>query len=157
MKRAELVLKCVKGFMMEVASWGGSEIKTVQFLVPRDHAPIDVVMEIWRHVIKPCVASKGEVIRVFQEVYVASILIFLRRSGRPLFTTPVRFIQMRRLVDNVVQFHVVLATVKVESRTSRAVHDIVLKGGARHAPVLVEEAGIAAPLTPVVNQIVVHV
>ena len=39
MKRAELVLKCVKGFMMEVASWGGSEIKTVQFLVPRDIDP----------------------------------------------------------------------------------------------------------------------
>ncbi len=35
MKRAELVFKCVKGFMMEVASWGGSEIKTLQFLVPR--------------------------------------------------------------------------------------------------------------------------
>ena len=30
MKRAELVYKCVKGFMMEVASWGGSEIKTLQ-------------------------------------------------------------------------------------------------------------------------------
>jgi len=33
-KRAELVFKCVKGFMMEVASWGGSEIKTLQFAVP---------------------------------------------------------------------------------------------------------------------------
>ncbi len=36
MKRAELVFKCVKGFMMEVASWGGSEIKTLQFLVPKE-------------------------------------------------------------------------------------------------------------------------
>lgn len=36
MKRAELVFKCVKGFMMEVASWGGAEIKTLQFLVPKD-------------------------------------------------------------------------------------------------------------------------
>ena len=36
MKRAELVFKCVKGFMMEVSSWGGSEIKTLQFLVPKD-------------------------------------------------------------------------------------------------------------------------
>ena len=36
MKRAELVYKCVKGFLMEVASWGGSEIKTLQFLVPKD-------------------------------------------------------------------------------------------------------------------------
>ena len=36
LKRAELVYKCVKGFMMEVASWGGSEIKTLQFLLPND-------------------------------------------------------------------------------------------------------------------------
>ena len=36
MRRAELVFKCVKGFMMEVASWGGSEIRTLQFLVPTD-------------------------------------------------------------------------------------------------------------------------
>ena len=35
MKRAELVFKCVKGFLMEVSSWGGSEIKTLQFLVPK--------------------------------------------------------------------------------------------------------------------------
>ncbi len=35
MKRAELVFKCVKGFMMEVSSWGGSELKTLQFLVPK--------------------------------------------------------------------------------------------------------------------------
>ena len=33
MKRAELVYKCVKGFMMEVASWGGSEIKTLQVFI----------------------------------------------------------------------------------------------------------------------------
>jgi hypothetical protein len=36
MKRAELIYKCVKGFMMEVATWGGSEIRTLQFLVPKD-------------------------------------------------------------------------------------------------------------------------
>lgn len=36
MKRAELVYKCIKGFLMEMASWGGSEIKTLQFLVPKD-------------------------------------------------------------------------------------------------------------------------
>ncbi len=36
LRHAELVFKCVKGFMMEVSSWGGSEIKTLQFLVPRD-------------------------------------------------------------------------------------------------------------------------
>lgn len=34
-KRAELVLKCVKGFMIEMASWGGSELKNIQFLVPQ--------------------------------------------------------------------------------------------------------------------------
>ncbi|XP_059087008.1 protein C12orf4 homolog [Tigriopus californicus] len=39
LKRAELIFKCVKGFMMEVASWGGSELKTLQFLVPQDIDP----------------------------------------------------------------------------------------------------------------------
>lgn len=33
-KRAELILKCVKGFMIEMASWGGSELKNIQFLLP---------------------------------------------------------------------------------------------------------------------------
>lgn len=35
-KRAELVFKCIKGFMMEMGGWGGSEIKTLQFLLPVD-------------------------------------------------------------------------------------------------------------------------
>lgn len=35
MKRAELVFKCVKGFMMEMATYGGHESRTVQFLVPQ--------------------------------------------------------------------------------------------------------------------------
>ncbi|XP_063971713.1 protein C12orf4 homolog [Lytechinus pictus] len=34
-KRAELVLKCVKGFMMEMATWGGNESRTIQFVVPK--------------------------------------------------------------------------------------------------------------------------
>ncbi|XP_038051714.1 protein C12orf4 homolog [Patiria miniata] len=34
-KRAELVLKCIKGFMMEMAQWGGSESRTIQFVVPK--------------------------------------------------------------------------------------------------------------------------
>lgn len=34
-KRAELVFKCVKGFMIEMASWGGSDLKNLQFLVPK--------------------------------------------------------------------------------------------------------------------------
>ncbi|ELU15738.1 hypothetical protein CAPTEDRAFT_117173 [Capitella teleta] len=34
MKRAELVLKCVKGFMMELATYSGQGSRTVQFLVP---------------------------------------------------------------------------------------------------------------------------
>jgi len=34
-KRAELVFKCIKGFMIETASWGGSELKTIQFVVPK--------------------------------------------------------------------------------------------------------------------------
>ena len=37
LRRAELVFKCVKGFMMEVASCGGGEdLKTLQFVVPKD-------------------------------------------------------------------------------------------------------------------------
>uniref|UniRef100_UPI00398EEBFF ferry endosomal RAB5 effector complex subunit 3 n=1 Tax=Pristiophorus japonicus TaxID=55135 RepID=UPI00398EEBFF len=35
LKRAELVFKCVKGFMMEMASWDGGTSRTVQFLVPQ--------------------------------------------------------------------------------------------------------------------------
>ncbi|KAK9497646.1 hypothetical protein O3M35_004335 [Rhynocoris fuscipes] len=34
-KRAELIFKCVKGFMIEMSSWGRSELKTLQFLVPK--------------------------------------------------------------------------------------------------------------------------
>uniref|UniRef100_UPI00358FC820 ferry endosomal RAB5 effector complex subunit 3 isoform X2 n=1 Tax=Myxine glutinosa TaxID=7769 RepID=UPI00358FC820 len=34
LKRAELVFKCVKGFMMEMASWDGGVSRTVQFFVP---------------------------------------------------------------------------------------------------------------------------
>nr|XP_023013811.1 protein C12orf4 homolog [Leptinotarsa decemlineata] len=33
-KRAELVFKCVKGFMIEMASWGGSDLKNLQFMLP---------------------------------------------------------------------------------------------------------------------------
>lgn len=36
LKRAELMFKCIKGFMMEMSGWGGTEIKTLQFLVPLD-------------------------------------------------------------------------------------------------------------------------
>ncbi|XP_023694629.1 ferry endosomal RAB5 effector complex subunit 3 [Paramormyrops kingsleyae] len=35
LKRAELVFKCVKGFMMEMVSWDGGISRTVQFLVPQ--------------------------------------------------------------------------------------------------------------------------
>ncbi|XP_076331224.1 FERRY endosomal RAB5 effector complex subunit 3-like isoform X1 [Tachypleus tridentatus] len=35
LRRAELVFKCIKGFMIEMASLGGDETRTVQFLVPR--------------------------------------------------------------------------------------------------------------------------
>ncbi|KAM8972988.1 ferry endosomal RAB5 effector complex subunit 3 isoform 2-T2 [Pelodytes ibericus] len=35
-KRAELVFKCVKGFMMEMVSWDGGISRTVQFLVPQN-------------------------------------------------------------------------------------------------------------------------
>lgn len=36
LRRAELVFKCIKGFMMEMGGWGGTEIKTLQFLLPLD-------------------------------------------------------------------------------------------------------------------------
>ena len=35
MKRVELVYKCVKGFMMEMVSWGGSDTRTIHFIVPK--------------------------------------------------------------------------------------------------------------------------
>ncbi|XP_048191180.1 LOW QUALITY PROTEIN: protein C12orf4 homolog [Perognathus longimembris pacificus] len=35
LRRAELVFKCVKGFMMEMVSWDGGISRTVQFLVPQ--------------------------------------------------------------------------------------------------------------------------
>lgn len=35
-RRAELVFKCAKGFMIESASWGGSELNTLQLVLPRD-------------------------------------------------------------------------------------------------------------------------
>jgi len=35
-RRAELMFKCIKGFMMEMAGWGGTEVKTLQFLLPAD-------------------------------------------------------------------------------------------------------------------------
>lgn len=34
-RRAELVLKCVKGFMLEAAGWGGAELRTLHFALPR--------------------------------------------------------------------------------------------------------------------------
>jgi len=34
LRRAELVFKCIKGFVMELAMWTGQEAFTIQFLVP---------------------------------------------------------------------------------------------------------------------------
>ena len=34
-KHAELVFKCVKGFMIEMAAWGGSDLKNLQFILPK--------------------------------------------------------------------------------------------------------------------------
>lgn len=36
MRRAELVFKCAKGFMIESSSWGGSELSTLQLLLPHN-------------------------------------------------------------------------------------------------------------------------
>ncbi|CAH1795039.1 unnamed protein product [Owenia fusiformis] len=35
MKRAELVLKCTKGFMMELSTWGGHQSRNIQFMLPK--------------------------------------------------------------------------------------------------------------------------
>lgn len=35
MRRAELVLKCLKGFMIEFVQWGASESRNLQFVVPK--------------------------------------------------------------------------------------------------------------------------
>lgn len=35
-RRAELVFKCAKGFVIEAASWGGAEVSTLQLLLPHD-------------------------------------------------------------------------------------------------------------------------
>ncbi|CAF3779670.1 unnamed protein product [Rotaria sordida] len=36
MKRTELVLKCLKGFMMEMGTWGTNRCSTIQFVVPKN-------------------------------------------------------------------------------------------------------------------------
>lgn len=38
-RRAELVLKCAKGFMLEAAGWGGAELRTLHFALPPGAAP----------------------------------------------------------------------------------------------------------------------
>ncbi|XP_026734305.1 protein C12orf4 homolog [Trichoplusia ni] len=38
-RRAELVLKCVKGFVLEAAGWGGAELRTLHFALPPGAAP----------------------------------------------------------------------------------------------------------------------
>lgn len=35
-RRADLVFKCAKGFIIESASWGGSELNTLQLVLPQD-------------------------------------------------------------------------------------------------------------------------
>jgi len=40
LKRSELVFKCVKGFMLENTSWGETESRTIQFLIPPVCQPV---------------------------------------------------------------------------------------------------------------------
>jgi len=48
MKRAELVFKCVKGFMMEMATYGGFESRTIQFLVPLvNYMIVELNLVLW--------------------------------------------------------------------------------------------------------------
>jgi len=44
MKRAELMFKCVKGFIMELAMWSGQDSCTIQFLVPKVCFPLSIVL-----------------------------------------------------------------------------------------------------------------
>ncbi|XP_030748676.1 protein C12orf4 homolog [Sitophilus oryzae] len=55
-KRAELVFKCVKGFMIEMASWGGSELKNLQFMLPDDisQAVFTSMTEMLPRIFKVC-------------------------------------------------------------------------------------------------------
>ena len=43
MKRAELVLKCIKGFMIEFVQWGAQDSRTLQFVVP----PVSHLFNFW--------------------------------------------------------------------------------------------------------------
>jgi len=49
MKRAELVLKCLKGFMIEFVQWGAQESRTIQFVVP--HGLMDETFDSLRNLI----------------------------------------------------------------------------------------------------------
>ncbi|XP_060537153.1 protein C12orf4 homolog isoform X3 [Cylas formicarius] len=53
-KRAELVFKCVKGFMIEMASWGGSDLKNLQFMLPQgiSHAVFASLTEMLPRIFK---------------------------------------------------------------------------------------------------------
>lgn len=55
-KRAELVFKCVKGFMIEMASWGGSELKNLQFMLPEgiSQAVFSSMTEMLPRIFKVC-------------------------------------------------------------------------------------------------------
>ncbi|XP_076260890.1 FERRY endosomal RAB5 effector complex subunit 3 [Rhynchophorus ferrugineus] len=55
-KRAELVFKCIKGFMIEMASWGGSELKNLQFMLPQgiSQAVFTSMTEMLPRIFKVC-------------------------------------------------------------------------------------------------------
>jgi hypothetical protein len=57
MRRAELVLKCIKGFMIEFVQWGSQDSKTLQFVVP-------------------------QVIRLFQNYYISVLSVFVTVSTK---------------------------------------------------------------------------
>jgi len=48
LKRAELVFKCIKGFVMELALWSGQEAFTIQFLVPKVNAVTSLLYFVYR-------------------------------------------------------------------------------------------------------------
>lgn len=88
-KRAELVFKCVKGFMIEMASWGGAELKNLQFLVPKVSSAISVIRRDWKKKKEDCTQADIIVITLqgmSEEVFgtLATMLPSIFRVSNPL-------------------------------------------------------------------------
>ena len=58
--------------------------KLFQFLIPRDEAPVDIVMKIWRQVVVSviCAAKYEIIIHIVHQVDVVKVLVLLWTGGR---------------------------------------------------------------------------